>query len=223
MKLDMFTMINLVIIAIFILFLYSGYKQGFLMKLISIIGFVVVGIFSWWMSEPLSRIIGLYPKNTLPLQGTLVESFLYENLNRFVVFVILFVLLNIALLLIKPLLKVISDIPVVSTLNKVCGLVLGAIQAILLLFVAALVLRLPFIANGSQIVNQTLLRYSEPLMDVVLFYAKEPIQQVQVLMDIVDDTEALNKEEIANVRTWLLSYGIEEDKVDALIASLRSE
>lgn len=212
-----------VIVLFFILLLYSGYKQGFLLKLVNIIGFVVVGILSWWLSGPLSKIIGLYPQDSIPLHGTILESFLYENLNRFVVFVVLFVLLNIVILLMKPLLKAISSIPVISTVNKVCGMLLGGVQAILLMALAALALRLPFFASGSQIVDQTLLRYSEPLMGVVLFYAEEPIKQINVLMDMVDQTKTLTPQEVADVRAWLISYGVEEDKVEAIIASLRTE
>ena len=69
-------MINLVVVIVFALLLFSGYKQGFLMKLISIVGFVVVGIFSWWISAPISRMLSLYPKSQLPIENDLISSFI---------------------------------------------------------------------------------------------------------------------------------------------------
>lgn len=223
MEVGMSVWVNLFVVLFFGLLMFTGYKQGFLMKLINIIGFIVVGILAWWLSGPLSKLVGLYPMESVPLQGTLVASFLYENLNRFVVFVVLFVVLNIVILLIKPLIKALSSIPVLSTVNKVCGMILGGIQAILLLFLVALMLRLPFFANGSAIVDQSLLRYSEPMMETLLFYAKEPMKQLTVLFDMMDETKTLSQEEIVDVRQWLLSCGIEEDKVEAVIATLRTE
>ena len=150
-------LINLVVVIVFALLLFSGYKQGFLMKLISIVGFVVVGIFSWWISAPISRMLSLYPKSQLPIENDLISSFIYDNINRLFIFVVLFVILNIVILFLKPLIKAISDIPVVSTINKVAGLCLGAIQAVVLMFVATLVLRLPFISQGNTYVEGSLL------------------------------------------------------------------
>ena len=61
--------INVVVVIVMLLFLYSGYKQGFLWKLISILGFFVVGWLAWMASDPVSSILALYPKDQIPLQG----------------------------------------------------------------------------------------------------------------------------------------------------------
>lgn len=220
---NMMMFINLGIVVFAILLLWSGYKQGFLMKLVSILGFVVVGLLSWWISEPLSRVLALYPRGNVPLQGTIVESFLYEHMNRLLIFVILFVLLHIVILFLKPILKMISDIPVVSTINKAAGLVLGGIQAVLILFLVSLLFRLPMVPNGTAIVESTLLKHSEAAMNLLLFYAKEPLQQISVVFDMMDQTKTLTKEEIAEIKRWLLSQNIEEEQVNAIVASLRSE
>lgn len=220
---NMMMFINVGIVLFLILLLWSGYKQGFLMKLVSVLGFVVIGLLSWWISEPLSRILVLYPRGKVPLQGTIMESFLYENMNRLLLFVLLFVLLQIVILLLKPILKAISDIPVVSTINKIAGMVLGGIQAVLMLFLVSLLLRLPMVPNGTAIVESTLLKHSEQTMNLLMFYAKEPLQQISVIFDMMDQTKTLTKEETAEIKRWLLSQKIEEEQVNAILASLRSE
>lgn len=215
--------INIGIVVFVILLLWSGYKQGFLMKLVSVLGFVVTGLLAWWISQPLSRILALYPKGNVPLQGTIVESFLYENMNRLLIFVVLFVLLNVVILLLKPMIKAISDIPVVSTINKVLGLGLGGIQAVLMLFLVSLLLRLPMVPNGTAIVESTFLKHSEKATNLLMFYAKEPLQQISAVFDMMDQTKTLTKEETAGIKRWLLSQNIEEEQVNAILASLRSE
>ena len=216
-------MINLVVVIVFALLLFSGYKQGFLMKLISIVGFVVVGIFSWWISAPISRMLSLYPKSQLPIENDLISSFIYDNINRLFIFVVLFVILNIVILFLKPLIKAISDIPVVSTINKVAGLCLGAIQAVVLMFVATLVLRLPFISQGNTYVEGSLLKYSEPMMNTLMFYAKEPLQQISAVFDLINEKETLTKQEVENIHDWLVSQNLTEEQVNAIMASLNSE
>ncbi len=208
-------------ILLFLVFLiWSGYRHGFLLKLVSVLGFVVVGLLSWWLSEPLAKILALYPKDSIPLQGTFVEAFLYDQLNRLVIFVVLFVILNIVVLCLKPILKFLSDIPVVSLLNKIAGACLGGIQAVFLLFLASLVLSLPMVPNGANIIEHTLLRYCEPSMDLLMFYAKEPLQQISVLFDMMDRQKALSKQEVEDIRNWLVSQNIEEEQVNAILASL---
>lgn len=216
-------MINLVVVIVFALLLFSGYKQGFLMKLISIVGFVVVGIFSWWISAPISRMLSLYPKSQLPIENDLISSFIYDNINRLFIFVVLFVILNIVILFLKPLIKAISDIPVVSTINKVAGLCLGVIQAVVLMFVATLVLRLPFISQGNTYVEGSLLKYSEPMMNTLMFYAKEPLQQISAVFDLINEKETLTKQEVENIHDWLVSQNLKEEQVNAIMASLNSE
>lgn len=216
-------MINLAVVIVFALLMFSGYKQGFLMKLVSIIGFVVVGIFSWWISAPISRMLSLYPKGQLPIENDLISSFIYSYINRLFIFVILFVVLNIAILFLKPLIKAISDIPVVSTINKLAGLCLGVVQAVLLMFVVTLILRLPFIPQGEAYVEGSLLKYSDPMMNTIMFYAKEPLQQISAVFDLVNEKETLTKQEVENIHNWLVSQDLKEEQVDAIMASLKSE
>lgn len=193
------------------------------MKLVSILGFVIVGILAWWMSSFLSNWIGLYPKNSVPLQGTLMEGFLYEHLNRIVVFVLLLVVLNVALCILKPLLKVIGELPVVSLFNKAAGMLLGGMQAILLLFVITLALRLPFLGNSAELVSASWLKYSEPAVNTLLFYSKDALTQVSVMMNMMDEKKVLSAAEKAEMRSWLLQNHVEEEKVDEIMAAFRDE
>ena len=83
------------------------------------------------------------------------------NLNRLLIFVILFVLLQLAVLVIKPFTKAANHVPVVSGINRLLGAALGALQAVLLMVLAAMVCRLPFWKTGNEIASASLLRYSD--------------------------------------------------------------
>lgn len=213
--------VNIIIIVILLISIGSGYKQGFLWKLISLLGFFLVGILSWWLSSILSPMIHLYPSDQIPLAGTFLEGMLYNNLNRIVVFVLLFIVLEIILLVLKPMVKILGSLPVVSTLNKLCGAVLGFVQAILLMTLACLVLRLPFWENGNEIVNTSLLRYSEPICEQLITIAKEPISWVEESVNGLEDSKTLTNDERQQLKEWLLSQGIEEEKVTSFLKTLQ--
>ena len=127
---------------------FGGYRDGFLLKLLSILSFFVCGFLAWWASSYVGSFIHLYPKHALPLQDTPLEAVLYDNLNRLLIFVILFVLLQLAVLVIKPFTKAANHVPVVSGINRLLGAALGALQAVLLMVLAAMVCRLPFWKTG---------------------------------------------------------------------------
>lgn len=220
---QMMMFINIGIVGFLVVCIWIGYHKGFLLKLLSILSFFVVGILAWYVSSPLANRIALYPQENAPMKGTVLEPYFYENLNRFVVFIILFVILNILVFCLRPIVKMIGSIPVISICNHVLGAILGAVQAFLLFMILALFLRMPFFDHGAQIANESLLRYSDPIRDVALFYAKEPLQQLQVWSNIMDTNKKLTKQEVEDIRAWLLEQSIDKEKVESFIATLRYE
>lgn len=215
--------VNVMILVIFIAFIIHGYRKGFLLKLISILSFFVVGILSWYLSSPLAKILSLYPKDALPFQDTLLEALLYENLNRIFIFVILCILFSLLVVIIKPMLKILGSVPVVSLLNKVAGSILGGIQALLIFFLAAMFLRLPLWDKGPEIASSSLLKYSDSIGDILLFYIQEPLQAIQKLDTTLQQSETLSTLEQEKLRSWLLEQSIDKEKVDEIMNSFANE
>lgn len=212
--------INIAIVIMLGLFIIGGYHQGFAMKLLSIFCFLVIGYLSWWLSGYLSGIFAIYPKDAVPMQGTPLEGLLYNSLNRICLFLIVFVILQLLQLILRPFAQMMQHIPVVSTLNKILGAILGGIQAVLLLLLITMVCRLPFWSEGNAIAQTSLLRYSDPLMKTITWYAKEPLNELSKLTLPNKDTP-LSEKEKANLKTWLLSQNISEEYVDALLTTMQ--
>ena len=98
MPVSLIMLVNMVILCVLCALVFGGYRDGFLLKLLSILSFFVCGFLAWWASSYVGSFIHLYPKHALPLQDTPLEAVLYDNLNRLLIFVILFVLLQLAVL-----------------------------------------------------------------------------------------------------------------------------
>ena len=200
-------LVNMVILCVLCALVFGGYRDGFLLKLLSILSFFVCGFLAWWASSYVGSFIHLYPKHALPLQDTPLEAVLYDNLNRLLIFVILFVLLQLAVLVIKPFTKAANHVPVVSGINRLLG--------------AALVCRLPFWKTGNEIAFASLLRYSDGMMDALTFYAREPLQELSRLTSALDEKQTLSTAEKENIRSWLLEQNMKKEDVDTLLSALQ--
>lgn len=221
MPVSLIMLVNMVILCVLCALVFGGYRDGFLLKLLSILSFFVCGFLAWWASSYVSGFIHLYPKHALPLQDTPLEAVLYDNLNRLLIFVILFVLLQLAVLVIKPFTKAANHVPVVSGINRLLGAALGALQAVLLMVLAAMVCRLPFWKTGNEIASASLLRYSDGMMDALTFYAREPLQELSRLTSALDEKQTLSTAEKENIRSWLLEQNMKKEDVDTLLSALR--
>lgn len=213
--------VNIVILCALCAFVFGGYRDGFLLKLLSILSFFVCGFLAWWASSYVGGFIHLYPKHALPLQDTPLEAVLYDNLNRLLIFVILFVLLQLAVLIVKPFTKAANHVPVVSGINRLLGAALGALQAVLLMVLAAMICHLPFWKTGNEIASASLLRYSDTMLEALTFYAKEPLQEVSKLTSALEEKQTLSTAEKENIRSWLLEQNMKKDDVDTLLSALQ--
>lgn len=221
MPVSLIMVVNIVILCALCAFVFGGYRDGFLLKLLSILSFFVCGFLAWWASSYVGGFIHLYPKHALPLQDTPLEAVLYDNLNRLLIFVILFVLLQLAVLIVKPFTKAANHVPVVSGINRLLGAALGALQAVLLMVLAAMICRLPFWKTGNEIASASLLRYSDTLLEALTFYAKEPLQEVSKLTSALEEKQTLSTAEKENIRSWLLEQNMKKEDVDTLLSALQ--
>lgn len=210
---------NLLVIVVFLAFLYSGYKEGFVRKLLGILSFFIVGIFSWYVSGILSKLLTLYPKQEIDI----INQLLYDSFNRITLFVILFILLQLLVLLLRPSTRILNHIPVISFLNRIAGCLLGGLQAFLILFLITMGLRLPLWDKGSELVSSSYLRYSDSLGSLLLFYTKEPIDDLQKMNASLNQTQALTANEADHIYQWLLNNNINKEDADKIMSMLRVE
>lgn len=223
MELNTIFFINLAVVVLLIICVISGWIKGFLWKLVSLASFFIIGMFAWWLSSPLSKMLSLYPKDQLPFQDTMLSTTIYETANRFLIFIILFFLLEIVMLVIRPIIKLLQEIPVLSFINKVAGSILGFLEGLLFLVLITFLLRLPLFKDGTQWVNESYLRYSEPLVNMVLTYTNDTWELIDTIRQGSEDVTALTPEQIENVRLWLEEHQIDKENIDAIIGSLKSE
>lgn len=175
----MIFVVNVITVLIMIFCVYTGWKNGFLWKLLSLLGFFVIGVIAWKLSLPFAQKVPLYQQEILTQSSPLIDTMLDTTLNRLAWFVILFVIGNLFILLLKPIAKLAQKVPIVSWFNKAGGAFLGAVQSLFFMLVVFLLTQLFFWSDWAVIGRQSILRYSIPISNQLMFYLEEPIKELQ--------------------------------------------
>lgn len=212
--------LNIVVIAILALFAYSGYRQGFLLKILGCIGFMVCGFLAWALSSPFSKLLHLLPEDMSPMADTIAGPIFYDSINRILVFIVLFLVLGVIVLFLKPLLKMVGKLPVIHEVNTIFGTIIGAIQGEVVIVVITFVFGTPLFANGTKVIQDSFLSPVEPITEGVLFFASDRLEELKSIQKIVTPSTALTQEDVIYIKGWLMDYDLPETQVDAFIHEL---
>lgn len=212
---------NIGIIIIFILFIYSGYKKGFLLKVLGCLSFIVVGFLAWYIAPVVGKFIHLFPSDLTPLKDTIAEIYFYDVMNRMLLFVVIFIIFIISTILLRPLFKTIGAIPILAQVNRLFGIVFGFLQAFILIFVLTIVLQTPLFANGAHIIDQSYLSSIGEVSDKILFFANDTFSKYRSIQKIVTPSSKLDDQDFIEIENWLSDQGIEDAKIQEFMMSLR--
>lgn len=215
--------LNIAVVFMIAIFAYSGYRQGFLLKALGCFGFLVCGALAWFLSSPLAKVIPLYPNDMTPMADTIAGPVFYELLNRSLLFVVLFVLLSIIILFLKPILKVAGKLPVIQEVNVLLGTAIGALQGLAAVMVLSFVFTTPLFANGISVVNESFLKPINAISEGLLFFANDTIAELKSVQKIVTPSTVLDDKDLTNIKKWLMRNQLDEGKVNQLLQQLAGE
>lgn len=195
---DLFLYFDLAVIAIFLLFVIIGYINGLLYQLVTF-AFNVLSAFAAYFLAPIFRTRFML----LKMEG--VYSIFDPFINDVLYFVIIFIILKIICLFLKPLLKGVSKIPLIGLINKAGGAIVGAINGILIILLLGVLLNTPLIGNGAEVKNNTLFKYGKPITD---FVVKEYVSKID-FNELSDEYNNFNIDEKRELLVnWLIEQGI---------------
>lgn len=209
---SLFMWINPLIIGLGLLFLYIGYKQGFLLQLYQLLSMFVSLFLAWLLSAPFANLFTLYQVDLGDLSGSPVEAALNRQINTVIWFIIIFVVVSILIALFRPIVKAIGKLPVISTINGFFGLIFGFIRYWIWMLIVLLILSFPLISNGNDVVEQTWLRYIKEANAVVLQMMQEPFEENEALQQWFSNEE-LTEEQAFSLRKWLEKQGLSEEDI----------
>lgn len=225
--------INVAVVLLLVISFIIGYSKGFIWQLVKTLGILVVILFSWILSPGLSKLISIFPRKYAPFNGTELADVFYDKINSLCWFLIVLVVGLIILAIVKPLFKVITEIPIIKQVNKVIGAILSIIPSCIIIMLATYVLNTAIFTNGKEIVNGSLLRYTDVVVNKISTVLNDSFAENQAIQKMLSDPLSLDSEDIANIIKWLerskvssddiyqflLKYGIDTNVLNDLINS----
>lgn len=192
--------VNIAIILIYVVFGIVAFKNGFLYQLISLVFNGLSILAAWFLGPILANLIPLVKLDGL--NGAFDAS---PYLNSIIYMVIVFIALRIIYLLIKPLFKKVSDIPIIGGINKIGGLLIGLINATIIVVLLSLLLNTKIITNGQEVKENTLFKYTDKVTEEFLKLSVDHLN-IESFKDKIEnfDVEEYREQFIQ----WLIEQGI---------------
>ena len=170
--------IDIVITFILLLMLIFGYFKGFVYRAYDLAATIISLLAALYASSPLSSLYTIYEVTGL---GEAVG----KVVNRFIIFIILFIGLKVVLLLIgkviKPLLKkIIYSFKLFEQLDRLLGIVVSFIEGIIMIYVALIFIIMPIVPGGKENVEKTVV-------------AKKILELVPAVTDEIESLDTISK------------------------------
>lgn len=143
--------VDLIILLVILLFMLVGYRRGLIKTIFSVIGYFIITYFSILLAPVLSKILIInfeidktllnFVTNNEKFFSIISDEILQNIVGRIVnviAFVILFIVLKLIFHLIVSVLNNIANLPILSTVNKLGGLLLGTLEGIVIIYLIIL-------------------------------------------------------------------------------------
>lgn len=149
------TPVNLIVLVIFILCIFRGWKKGLFRSVLSLVSMFLSIWLAWHTKEIFSSRFAILPDTGMREMKLSGMDAIYDFFNGILWFAILFVIFRILFFLLDRVLKKLHSIPGVRQVSGILGGIFGGVQAIIWCLLFSLVLSTPLFHNGAQLADDT--------------------------------------------------------------------
>ncbi len=200
---DLYMIINIAVVVFYLFMIFSGAKTGFLLQAVSILGLFVTIYVSNYLAPILAEYVDLWPHSWSVTEYDVINKLLYGKINYFAWFIIVFLILNVLLIILKPTLGTIQKIPVIKQINEFLGGILGVVNATVWVLLIIAFLTTPIVPNGTDLINKTYLSDVKYYSSLIAGEALQPLNDTETLTSILNRLDELNNEDKQWLRKWL--------------------
>lgn len=153
-------MVSLLILILLIFGFLMGLKRGFILQVFHLVGFIASFTLAAMYYDKIAPTLALwipYPELSSDstwsvfLQSLPLETGFYNAIS----FAIIFFVVKIGLQIIASMLDFVADLPILSSINKIFGAVLGFVEVYLILFIILSILALTPLGSIQSWINNS--------------------------------------------------------------------
>ncbi|MBQ9048800.1 MAG: CvpA family protein [Solobacterium sp.] len=203
---------NIAVGVLYLFFLISGYRRGFLLSVVTVIGSVMSFLAAWRYSPVANEYLRLYPRELTPMQDTLMADQVYVFVNQIAWFLIIFLVLKLVFFLIGRIAEGLQKVPVIRQISGILGAGLGAVVATFWVLAFCVVLNTPVFDNGRALKNNSCLHVISDTARAAVSELGVPVDSTEALNKLYTEAQNLSDEDREAVSAWLDAHGF--DKLD---------
>lgn len=189
--------------------LFSGFQKGFLNRLLSFIAWLCTIVGGWFLAGFLARNIQLFP--TQYLQEGILQDVIASLLNFWVFYILLVIIIRLLFLFLKPIINKVGNLPILKQVNQMLGTIFGFLITVIVSLLLTVILKVPLFENGQEVIDQTILRFSDPIVELVFSAVVVQFEEYIALQKVLAK-EAIS-DEVEKVRVLLESFQFTSEEI----------
>lgn len=148
-----FTYLNLALIILYLAFVVIGYKNGLILQIVDLV-YNILALFIGYFLAPI--LASHFP--IVKLDEVYMALKLNVLMDTLIYMIIVFILLKLLYLIIKPLFGFVSKIPLIGFINDIGGALMGIVNATIVVLLFCMLLNTPLFKNGNEVKEKTYLK-----------------------------------------------------------------
>ena len=161
-----FTYLNLALIILYLAFVVIGYKNGLILQIVDLV-YNILALFIGYFLAPI--LASHFP--IVKLDEVYMALKLNALMDTLIYMIIVFILLKLLYLIIKPLFGFVSKIPLIGFVNDIGGALMGIVNATIVVLLFCMLLNTPLFKNGNEVKEKTYLKTINGLSYKALEYS----------------------------------------------------
>lgn len=206
---------NYLILIWFLITLYRGYKRGLILQVVDLVTTLVSLLTAWVLSPVFQNIYQFVETSSNGYVS--ITQLIGQQTNRLIWFVILFVVIRLMLLLIKPIASFISKMPLISQVNSSIGGVFSIVMFAINMVILIALLGTPVIANGHEVIENSILKNVKQVSDPIVNVVFTEVGKNEALQTIIME-QRLTDEQAADLTNWLASKGFTNNEIKEFLS-----
>ena len=163
-----FTYLNLALIVLYLAFVVIGYKNGLILQIVDLV-YNILALFIGYFLAPI--LASHFP--IVKLDEVYMALKLNVLMDTLIYMIIVFILLKLLYLIIKPLFGFVSKIPLIGFVNDIGGALMGIVNATIVVLLFCMLLNTPLFKNGNEVKEKTYLKTINGLSYKALEYSMD--------------------------------------------------
>lgn len=214
--------INTIIAVVFLVLMIEGFVRGFFISLIDLLGTFAMFIIAYLVSPLLASSFTIAPHIEINLGVEALNQLIIDRINQLFWFVIIFVIGQIIIACIKPVVKAVGKLPLIKQLNSLLGLGMGLIKGYILSLIVIFVLSTPLINNGRIVVQESWLGNIEESSSWIMQLVQNPKEINEIMQDIMNGN-IISEEDKAAFEEWLIKNLSNQEELKGILDKLTTE